>query len=267
MADFLQEMASKSRDRVVELRLAHDIAALERRAHEESSPTPLAASGFGVIAEVKRSSPAVGKLDGPGFSPRDVAASYQVGGASAISVLTEPSRFDGSMNDLAQVASEVDVPVMRKDFLVDPIQVVEARCAGAGGVLLIAAILDPGALRSMCDVAHSLGMFVLVEVFDERDVERASVVFDSEILIGVNSRDLRSLQVNFSRFEDLADGLPSHLRKVAESGVETPSDAAELAGMGYELALVGSSLMKSDHPERLVAEMITAGRRAGERVR
>ena len=194
----------------------------------------------------------------------------RAGGAAAISVLTEPSRFDGSLEHLEEVAAAVPgTPVMRKDFLVDPVQILEARSAGASGVLLIAAMLDDRQLRAMLDCAAEHGMFVLLESFDEVDLARSSGLLDNpadreragagQLLFGVNTRNLRTLHVDPERLEKLAPALPAG-RCVAESGLHNETDAAAVADLGYRLALVGTALMRSADPAGLVAAMRDAGK-------
>ncbi len=229
---------------------------------------PLELGGFDVIAEIKQRSPAEGELH---LADRDLTAQatlYAGGGAAAISVLTEPSRFDGSLEHLTEVAEALPArPVMRKDFLVEPVQILEARAAGASGVLLIIAMLDDAKLRAMLDCAYEHGLFVLLESFDERDLERAAEVITNadrermqsgRLLVGVNTRNLRTLEVDPDRLRRLADFLPDATR-VAESGLHTADDAARVAGYGYTMALVGTALMRSDDPAALIADMKRAG--------
>jgi len=206
-----------------------------------------------VIAEVKRSAPSVGRLAGAGLDIVAQARAYAAGGAGAISVLTEPSRFDGELADLEAVAAAVRVPVMRKDFLVDPIQIYEAAAHGASGVLLILRMLDDARLAEMLAVADELGLFVLLEAFDAGDLSRVPPHTDH--LVGLNCRNLASLQVDFARFEALASAFPAGSTKVAESGILTVEDARRVEALGYDAALVGSALMRSDDPTALVAAM------------
>ena len=181
-----------------------------------------------------------------------------------ISVLAEPSEFGGSIELVRAVASAVSVPVLAKDFLVDPIQVYEAREAGADGVLLIARILDERALAGLLDAASECGCFVILEAFDEADLTRMSrVVADRpDVLVGVNCRDLDTLQVVPERHVELADLLPEGPVAVAESAIAGPADVERVVAHGYRAALVGSALMKADEPEALARDLIAAGRRA-----
>ena len=262
MSDFLQQMAKHSAERAA--------AVGTIRADDLDKPVvPLQLGTFDIIAEIKGRSPAEGELAGADLDREGQARDYVRGGAAAISVLTEPSRFDGALEHLEEVAAAVpDTPVMRKDFLVEPVQVVEARKAGASGVLLITAMLCDDKLRAMLDVAFELGMFVLLEAFDEDDLARNNALLDNpgdrdhaaagRLLVGVNTRNLRTLEVDGARLERLAPLLPD-VRCVAESGLKTADDAARVGGWGYSLALVGSALMRSDDPAGLVRDMRAAG--------
>ena len=265
MSDFLVEMSEASLLRARAARERADATGLDSRAASAPPPVPLgiASPGFDVIAEVKIASPSEGALlqtGADGIVP--LAQAYESHGAAAISVLTEPSRFSGSLQHLEAVSREVSVPVMRKDFLVDPIQVVEARAAGASGVLLIARMLPGQLLAEMTDLAISLGMFVLLEVFDVGDLEIAAEVFDRDVLVGVNCRDLVTLGIDDRRFEALAPHLPNDRPAVAESGMSTTEQLAGAAALGYRMALVGSSLVSDADPAAKLQRLIEAGRRA-----
>lgn len=255
MSDFLQTMATSSAERAAR-------APRFASGDFDKPVVPLALGAFDVIAEIKRRSPAEGVLADRGDSYLDARArTYAKAGAAAISVLTEPTRFDGELTHLEEVAAAVPgTPVMRKDFLVDPVQVLEARKAGASGVLLITTMLDDATLRSMLDVAFEHGMFVLLESFDEDDLSRSAGFLDrdGQLLIGINTRNLRTLEVDSERLERLAPKLPA-ARCVAESGLVTADDAARVAGWGYSLALVGTALMRSAAPGELIAAMREAG--------
>ncbi|MBT8440966.1 MAG: indole-3-glycerol-phosphate synthase [Gammaproteobacteria bacterium] len=273
--DFLESMATSSRARCDAACTRRSYAEIERIAAAASAPSPLMLShdGFDLIAEVKRSSPSAGQLAGADLSPVAQAASYAAAGVAAISVLTEPSRFDGELAHLESVSAEVaPVPAMRKDFLVAPYQVLEARASGASGVLLIAAMLDESALTDMLGVTLDLGMFALVEAFDEADIEKSAPIIDAagpvfeaercRMMMGVNCRDLRSLQVDFPRFDRLAKHLPPGMPWVAESGVTKPEQAAHVSALGYDLALVGTALMRADDPRNAANALLGAGRAA-----
>jgi indole-3-glycerol phosphate synthase len=272
MSAFLEEMAAGSRARVRAAASRRSLAGLESAARATPAPPPLRldASGFDLIAEVKLRSPAAGELRPAGEDSAARVAAYARGGAAAVSVLTEPSRFDGSLAHLtaaAQVLSPLGVPAMRKDFLVDPYQVFEARAAGAGGVLVILRMLPKEDTRALIDCAGALGLFVLLEAFDARDIALMHELVDarggaSPLLAGVNCRDLDTLEVVPARLLELAPLLPARVPRVAESGVGTPADAGAVAGAGYSLALVGSALMRGDDPQGLAAALLRAGRAA-----
>lgn len=262
-------MARRSAARVRAARAARGEAGLLAACRAAPPPPPLRLDRFDLIAEIKRSSPAEGALE----ANTDVAAralDYGAAGAAAVSVLTEPERFRGSNEDLGAAARALysrDVPAMRKDFLVDPWQVLEARAAGAGGVLLIVAMLGDTALGELVAAAREHGLFVLLEAFDETDLERASGLLAAaahgpRALVGVNSRDLRTLAVDPQRLARLAPHLPQGVPAVAESGLLEAADAAAVAALGYRLALVGTALMRAARPGELVAAMLAAGRDA-----
>jgi indole-3-glycerol phosphate synthase len=216
-------------------------------------PMPrLRAPGSSVIAEVKRRSPSKGALAEIG-DPAALASRYAAGGAAAISVLTEERRFGGSLADLRAVRAAVDVPLLRKDFLVDPYQVLEARAAGADLVLLIVAALDDQTLRLLHDHARGLGMTVLVEVHDEAEADRA-VTLGAE-LIGVNARDLTTLDVHEDTFGRLAPLVPEDRVLVAESGISSPQDVKRYVAEGARAVLVGEALVREQDPALAVAAM------------
>lgn len=261
MSDFLEQMAASSAARAAAI-------TGPASADLDKPVVPLSADPFDIIAEIKGRSPAEGELAGGGFDRVEQAKRYAAGGAAAISVLTEPSRFDGSLAHLGEVVSAVpDTPVMRKDFLVDAVQVLEARAAGASGVLLILAMLNDKTMRAMLDAAAEHGMFVLLEAFDANDLERTAMLLtpadqdraaNGQLLFGVNTRNLRTLDVDPARLESLAPKLPQG-RSVAESGLHSAADAARVAGYGYSMALVGTALMQSADPASLIDDMKKAG--------
>jgi indole-3-glycerol phosphate synthase len=210
------------------------------------------APGSSVIAEVKRKSPSKGELaDIP--DPASLAASYAAGGAAAISVLTERRRFGGSLDDLVAVRAAVDIPVLRKDFIVTSYQLVEARAAGADLALLIVAALDDDDLRRLHDEARELGLTVLVEVHDEAETERA-VALGAE-LVGVNARNLKTLAVDDDTFGRLAPLVPEDRVLVAESGISGPDDVTRFVGEGARAVLVGEALVRDGDPTGAVRAM------------
>lgn len=216
----------------------------------------LRAPGVGVIAEVKRRSPSKGALAAID-DPARLAAEYQAGGARMISVLTEQRRFGGSLDDLDAVRAAVRIPVLRKDFVVCSYQVHEARAHGADVVLLIVAALDQNALIGLRERIESLGMTALVEVHTEDEASRA--VDAGARVIGVNARNLHTLDVDRSTFERIAPGLPTDVVKIAESGVRGPLDLIEYAAAGADAVLVGEGLVTTHDPRHAVAELVTAG--------
>jgi indole-3-glycerol phosphate synthase len=262
MSDFLKEMARSSAARAAQAPSFTD-------ADFDKPIVPLNPGPFGIIAEIKNRSPAEGQLrvqlpytESKGSSYLfSRARAYAAGGAAAISVLTEPDRFDGALAHLAEVVAAVpNTPVMRKDFLVAPVQVLEARAAGASGVLLITTMLDDDDLNAMLDCAFEHGMFVLLESFDEDDLRRSTRYLDrdGQLLIGVNTRNLRTLAVDGDRLQRFSSLLPD-ASCVAESGLREAADAARVADWGYTMALVGTALMRSEDPAALIAAMQSAG--------
>lgn len=210
-----------------------------------------------VIAEIKRRSPSAGVL-AAGLDPVQQAARYQLGGAAAISVLTEPDFFDGSLDDLRAVKRRVDLPVLRKDFILDPVQIWESRAAGADAVLLIMAVVGDGAGR-LIEVAHEAGIAALVEVHD--DLEARAALDVGARIIGVNNRDLRTFVTDLAVAERLAPILGSAGGRIAESGISNRSDAERMAVAGYDAVLVGEAMVRSDDPAALI-EGLRAARRA-----
>lgn len=211
---------------------------------------------IGVIAEVKRKSPSKGDLaDIP--DPAILAREYELGGASVISVLTEERRFGGSLADLKAVRAAVDIPILRKDFVVSPYQVWEARAYGADLVLLIVAALEQPVLEGLLERIESLGMTALVEVHTVEEVERA--VRAGARLIGVNSRDLKTLEVDRATFAQVAAAIPSNCVRVAESGVRGPHDVVEYVRHGADAVLVGEALVTGNDPRSAVSDLKAAG--------
>ena len=270
--DFLANMAASSRARSLAAQARAPERELRARIADLPAAPPLALTSFDLIAEVKLRSPAVGLLKAA--ADEDVGArvaTYAKAGAAAVSILTEPSRFDGSLQDLAggtRALAPLGVPAMRKDFLVDGYQVLEGRVAGASGVLAIIRMLPRGDLERLIDTALGLGMFVLLEAFDAADLELAQALVDARdaqrglLLVGVNSRDLVTLKVVPGRLDAMAPLLPKNVKRVAESGVATAADAARVAACGYDLALVGSALMSAPDPAVLARAMLAEARAA-----
>ncbi|WP_285728632.1 indole-3-glycerol phosphate synthase TrpC [Nocardiopsis sp. ATB16-24] len=227
-----------------------------------SVPTPqdaeaaLRRPGVHVIAEVKRASPSKGPLASI-TDPAALARDYEAGGATLISVLTEQRRFNGSLADLQAVRQAVDTPLLRKDFIVSSYQLWEARAFGASAALLIVAALSQEALVSLVERARSLGLMPLVEVHDEEEVSRA--LDAGATVIGVNARNLKTLEVDRDTFSRLAPLIPSDIVKIAESGIRGPHDLLAYAGAGAGAVLVGESLVRGRNPREAVADLVTAG--------
>ncbi len=209
-----------------------------------------------VIAEVKRASPSKGNL-APIRDPGALAARYEAGGAAVISVLTEERRFSGSLADLAAVRAAVDIPVLRKDFIVTSYQLWEARARGADLVLLIVAALDDEALVSLIERAGSVGLTPLVEVHDETELKRA--LDAGATFVAVNARDLRTLEVDRNVFARMAPLVPSQIVLVAESGVRGPHDLLAYGAAGADAVLVGEALVTNSDPRGTVADLVAAG--------
>jgi indole-3-glycerol phosphate synthase len=274
----LSDMAGHSARRVREAMSVEDEVALRARC-AALPPLPrlqLSPQRFDVIAELKLRSPSLGDLSAQTVDPVERLRAYAAGGAAVCSVLTEPTRFDGELAHLRRAAdalAPLGVPAMRKDFLVEPYQVLEARVHGAGGVLLIVRMLERARLVAMLDEAAAQGMFVLLEAFDADDLavarslaaERAGR--DEQVLMGLNCRDLQTLQIDAGRFAELRGRMPEAWPAVAESGVVDAADAARVARLGYRLALVGTSLMRSADAAAAVRVLLEAGRAALREVR
>jgi indole-3-glycerol phosphate synthase len=223
---------------------------------------------FGVIAEVKRSSPSKGAL-AEIDNPAELARSYQAGGACAVSVLTEQRRFKGSLADLALVRSAVAIPVLRKEFIVDDYQIYEARAYGADIILLIVAALNDRELIEFSELTHTLGMKTLIEVHDEAEIIRVRELAETGDLtidlLGINARNLKTLEINPNSFATLAPLVPSSIPLIAESGISTSAEVGSLSAAGASGILVGEALVKDGNPEATIQDFINRAER--ERVR
>ncbi len=301
MANFLAEMAAASEARSKRAMQIVPSAEMHRIAISRGPAERPAPAGFLMIAEVKLASPSEGILraigtptpNSPSITPSAAisdaatqrkneraaqtllanatldevvkqASLYDANGANLISVLAEPLRFGGDLSHVAKAAASVKTPVMRKDFLVSPFQVYEARAVGASAVLLIVRMLDDATLQHMLSAAAECGMLAILEIFDRLDLLRAELLVGRfagklTICIGVNTRDLSTLQVSPDRLEHLSKFITPAARWIAESGLYTPADVTRAAMMGYSGALVGSALMKSPDPASLCREMVQAG--------
>ncbi len=242
--------------------LTADVRAADARRHLEhfqalSTGAPaqrslaeaLITEGLSVIAEIKRRSPSAGDIDAS-LDPVSLARAYEEGGAAAISVLTEPHFFGGSLDDLVAVRGAVGIPVLRKDFTMDPAQVWEARASGADAVLLIVAALDDRALEACIDAAGDAGVDAVVEVHASTEVDRALAA--GARIIGVNNRDLRTFATDLAVAEAVADVVPDGVVRVAESGVSSIEGARRMAAAGYDAILVGEALVRHRDPGSFV---------------
>jgi len=213
----------------------------------------LATPGISLIAEVKRASPSAGDI-APDVDRLELVAAYERGGAAAISVLTEPEYFRGSLEDLSAVRASVGIPVLRKDFICDPLQVWEARAAGADAVLLIVAVLDQTELVSLAGLVDALGMTALIEVHDEADMARAADA--GARVVGINTRDLATLRVDPTVVARLRPFAPQGALVVGESGVSVRADVVRLEGVGCDAVLVGEALVRAPDPAAKVRELL-----------
>lgn len=260
MVTYLDDLLDGARRRVAEATAREPLAALRERASAApagpSFAAALAAPGVQVIAEIKRASPSKGDL-APGMDAPTQARAYTDGGAAAISVLTEPDRFKGSLGDLADV-SALGVPALRKDFVVDAYQIWEARAAGASAVLLIVAALDEVTLAALLEEAANAGLDVLTEIHDADEAAAANRV--GARIVGVNARDLRTFELDRDGFARLRPHLNESVLAVSESGVRNADDVRLAASQGADAVLVGESLVRAADPRAAVAELVDAGR-------
>jgi indole-3-glycerol phosphate synthase len=266
---FLGDMARDSKSRASAARARLSERELIRQALDMPAPKSLdfRGQGFDLIAEVKFRSPGLKhevERRGDPQTAQQLAASYAHGGAAMVSVLTQPSSFGGSLEFLRRVAQGSSIPVMRKDFLVDTYQIWEARAAGADCVLLVIRILDDNKFTELLDACLQAGLVALLEAFDARDLRRAKRLLagysSKHVLLGINNRDLSNLQIDRGRSLRMHSELPKGFPAVAESGLESPAHAAQVAAAGFRLALVGHALMRSPDPQALIRSMLQAAR-------
>lgn len=260
MPSFLDELVAGAHRRVAEASRAVPLEALIEQASITPQPASFAAAlageGVAVIAEIKRASPSRGAID-LDLDASAVAMAYRDAGAAAISVLTEPDGFRGSLDDLTEVA-KLGVPSLRKDFIVDPYQIWEAKLAGAAAVLLIVAALSDAQLRSLMAQAATAGLDVLVEAHDDHEVDAA--VMAGATIVGINARDLRTFTIDRAAFGRLRSRLPAGVIAVAESGVRDADDVERHAAEGADAVLVGESLVSAEDPGAALAALVAAGR-------
>ncbi len=258
--DILKRIVQRKREEIAERRARRPRAELERALADADPVRGFAAAiaaridggQAGVIAEIKKASPSKGVIR-EDFRPAEIAADYQRGGAACLSVLTDVDFFQGSDAYLQQARAATSLPVIRKDFIVDPYQVYEARAIGADCILLIVACLDDTTLRELNDLAHALGMDVLVEVHDGEELERALPLENR--LIGINNRDLRSFEVSLETTLSLLERIPQDRITVTESGIHTPEDVTRMRGHGVHAFLVGEAFMRAESPGARLAEL------------
>lgn len=254
----LGDICARTRSRVQERRREVPEAALEAGLEVRAEGRPfresLSRPGMSVIAEFKRQSPAAGQIR-PGASVEEVVTAYGEAGAAALSVLTEEESFGGSLEDLRAARAASQLPLLRKDFVVDAYQVTEAAVAGADAILLIVAALEDGELATFDARARELGLDVLVEVHDADELQRALSVLDPD-LIGINNRDLRDFSVDTSRTEALIPEIPAGKTVVSESGIRTAAEVDRLEMSGVDAVLVGESLMRAPDPGAALADLL-----------
>ena len=268
-ASYLDAILPDVRRRLTERKARVPRAELEKMTvpgARSSFASALGTPGLSVIAEVKRFSPSMGPIR-PDLDVGSLVAAYEAGGAAAVSVLTEGDHFGGSLADLREAAARTRLPLLRKDFIIDTYQVQEARAFGASAVLLIAAVLDDSALRTLSALAGDLGLDVLLEVHDEREMARALDV--EGVVIGINNRDLRTFEVSLETSLRLAGLVPAGRLLVSESGIKDRGDLEELASAGIDAVLVGESLLREEAVAATVSALARAvpvvARRSGEK--
>jgi indole-3-glycerol phosphate synthase len=257
MSDKLAEIIAHKRKEIEPLLLRADklrYAALERNEFRSlSSSIDLGSEKLGLIAEVKKASPSAGVI-AKEFDPVKQAKKYAAAGASAISVLTDEKFFSGKLEYLVKIRQEVEIPVLKKDFIISEAQIYEASVAGADAILLIVAALDQDELKRLLDCAYTYQLEVLMEVHDLQELERA---LETDVkIIGVNNRNLKTFEVDLKNTEKISEEIPEDIFFVSESGIKTPQDAALVAGWGADAVLVGESLMRTNDVNLAVKEIM-----------
>lgn len=264
MADILDTILARKREEIALLNRRYSRSALEDLARAADAPrgfiraldARVAAGGAGVIAEIKRASPSKGLIR-EDFDPAWIAREYATGGAACLSVLTDEKFFQGHNAFLVQARAACDLPAIRKDFLIDEAQIVEARAIGADCVLLIAAALSPARLKALHDEARSWQLDVLVEVHDAAELDAVlSAELGGNWLLGINNRNLRSFETRLETTLDLLDRLPAGLQVVTESGIGAAADVARMRAAGVHRFLIGESLMRQEQPSAALQDLI-----------
>lgn len=261
-ASVLEGIVARTRQHVSQMSARRPVEEVRQAAAEAPAPRPFAAAlqragRVNVIAEHKRRSPSRGAIR-EDLTPEEVARGYESAGAAALSVLTDEPFFGGRLEHLVTARAATDLPVLRKDFIVDPWQVWEAREAGADAILLIVAALDDGALEALLGLAGEAGVDALVEVHDREELERAKSA--GARIVGVNNRNLKTLQVSLDTARTLAPFVPDDVVKVAESGIRTGDDVRTLREVGFDAFLVGERLMGAPEPGRALAALLEESR-------
>ena len=261
MSDVLRRICETKREEIARAKAERSFGEVERAAQTAAPPRDFvaalkraSASGYGLIAEIKRASPSAGLIRGD-FDPATLARAYARGGATCLSVLTDAPYFQGRPEDLVAAHEAVALPALRKDFMLDPYQIAESRALGADCVLLIMAALEDSEAAELEGAAMGLGMDVLAEVHERSELQRALRL--KTPLIGINNRDLKSLKVDLATSEQLARDLPSDRLVVSESGVHGPKDLARMASAGIRCFLVGESLMRQSDVEAATRALVT----------
>jgi len=266
-ASVLDAIVARTRARVAEEREHRPLETLRRAAENADPPRPFAAAlarpgRIGVIAEYKRRSPSRGAIR-EDLAPADVARRYERGGAAALSILTDEPHFGGTLAHLVEARGATRLPVLRKDFTVDPWQVWEARAAAADAVLMIVAALTDADLRTLLATAREAGLAALVEVHDRAELERA--IGAGATVVGVNNRDLRTLEVSLETALALSEAIPDDVVAVAESGIRSGDDVRRLRAAGFDAVLIGEHLMTAPDPGEALRRLALESEAAGER--
>ncbi len=264
MNNILSRICADKRIHITQCKKRRPLSAVSQAARNAPRPRAFAARlektlnkenpGYGLIAEIKRASPSKGMIRAKDFSPPEIAMAYEKGGAACLSVLTDAPYFHGSDEFLVAARAAVSLPVLRKDFMLDPYQIVEARALGADCVLLIMAVLDDVQAKELENTAREFGMDVLVEVHDEAELDR-TLALDAR-LIGLNNRNLKTLEIDLSVTERLAPRTPKDRIVVSESGLNSPENLARMAAAGVRCFLIGSALMAEDDIEEATRHML-----------